>query len=145
MADNKYVERNKAIIHRFYEAVNRQHREAVYELVHSKFVNHGGAAGNIEGPKALVDSLEPFYAAMPDWHVSEDIVVAEGDRVASLGTITGTHLSPFMGAAPSGNKVSWKGIIIYRLDDDGKIVERWQGFDSLGMLTQLGVIPAQGH
>jgi predicted ester cyclase len=82
---------------------------------------------------------------MPDWHVSEDYVVAQGDRVASRGTISGTHLGPFMGAAPTGKKVSWNGIIIYRLDDNGMIIERWQDFDALSMLQQLGVIPTPGQ
>ncbi|MEZ4670618.1 MAG: ester cyclase [Anaerolineae bacterium] len=136
------VERNKAIIHRFYEAVNTKHREVFYELVHPDFVNHGGAVGDIVGSKALIDSLDPFYAAMPDWHVSEDYVVAQGDRVASRGTITGTHLGTFMGVPPTGKKVSWTGIIIYRLDADGKIIERWQDFDAFSMLQQLGVIPS---
>jgi steroid delta-isomerase-like uncharacterized protein/4-oxalocrotonate tautomerase family enzyme len=135
------IKRNRAVIDRFYDAVNTKRREVFYEIVHPDFVNHGGASGDLVGPQALIDSLNPFYAAMPDWHVSEDYVVAQGDRVASRGTITGTHTGPFMGVPPTGKKLSWTGIIIYRLDEDGKIVERWQDFDALGMLTQMGVIP----
>ncbi len=138
------VQRNREVIHRFYRAVNAKDRDVFYEIVHPEFVNHGGASGDIVGPKALVDSLDPFYAAMPDWHVSEDFVVAEGDRVASRGTITGTHEGAFMGIPPTGKKVSWSGIIIYRLDDDGMVIERWQDFDALGMLTQMGVVPPMG-
>ncbi len=141
-SEGQHVKRNREIIHRFYEAVNSKHREVFYELVHPDFVNHGGAAGDLVGPQALIDSLNPFYEAMPDWHVSEDYVVAQGDRVASRGTITGTHLGNFMGVPPTGKKVSWTGIIIYRLDDDGKIIERWQDFDAVSMLQQMGVIPA---
>jgi len=85
-----------------------------------------------------------FYTAMPDWHVSKDYIVAQGDRVASRGTISGTHLGPFMGVPPTGKKASWTGIIIYRLDENGMIMERWQDFDALSMLQQLGVIPSMG-
>jgi steroid delta-isomerase-like uncharacterized protein len=138
------LERNREVIHRFYRAVNAKEREVFYDIVHPEFVNHGGAAGDIVGPKALVDSLDPFYAAMPDWHVSEDYVLAEGDKVASRGTITGTHAGPFMGIPASGKAVSWTGTIIYRLDDDGKVIERWQDFDALGMLMQMGVVPPMG-
>lgn len=137
------VQRNREVIHRFYRAVNAKDRDVFYEIVHPEFVNHGGASGDIVGPKALVESLDPFYAAMPDWHVSEDFVVAEGDRVASRGTISGTHEGSFMGIPPTGKKVSWSGIIIYRLDD-GMVIERWQDFDALGMLTQMGVVPPMG-
>jgi steroid delta-isomerase-like uncharacterized protein len=138
------VQRNREVIHRFYRAVNAKQRDEFYEIVHPDFVNHGGASGDIVGPKALVDSLDPFYAAMPDWHVSEDFVVAEGDRVASRGTISGTHSGSFMGIPPTGKKLSWSGIIIYRLDDDGKVIERWQDFDALGMLQQMGAVPPLG-
>ena len=71
-------------------------------------------------------------------------MIAEDDRVASRSTIGGVHLGEFMGAAPTGKHVSWTGLIIYRIDDDGKIVERWQDFDALGMMQQLGVIPSMG-
>jgi steroid delta-isomerase-like uncharacterized protein len=95
------------------------------------------------GPRALVDYLDPFYDAMPDWQITQDFILAEADRVASRGTITGTHSGTFMGVPPTGKKVSWTGIIIFRLDEEGKIIERWQDFDAFGMLQQLGVIPAQ--
>lgn len=135
--------RNKAVIHQFYEAVNTQHRERFADLVHPDFVNHGGASGDISGPEALVASLDPFFAAMPDWTVSEDIVIAEGDLVASRGTVTGTSQGPFMGIPPNGKALGWTGMIIYRLTDDGRVIERWQDFDALSMLRQMGVVPAQ--
>lgn len=111
-------------------------------MVHPNFVNHGSASGGIVGPKALIDALDPFYQAMPDWRMSEDYVLAQGDRMGSHGTITGTHLGSFKGVPPTGKKLSWTGIIIYRIDDDGKFVERWQDFDALGKLTKLaGIAP----
>jgi len=67
--------------------------------------------------------------------------VAQADRVGVRGTITGTHKGNYMGAAGTGKSIKWTGLIIYRLDKDGKIVERWQDFDSLSMLQQLSVIP----
>lgn len=143
-AEKVRVKRNREVIHRFYQAVNTKHRDEFYKIVHPNFVNHGGATGDLVGPKALVDSLDPFFTAMPDWHVGEDYVVAQGDKVASRGTITGTHLGPFMGAPPTGKSVAWTGIIIYRLDEDGMVVERWQDFDAMSMLQQLGVIPSPG-
>ncbi len=143
-AEQARVERNKAIISRFYDAVNSKHTEVFFDLVHPKFVNHGGASGDIVGPTALLASLQVFYNAFPDWHVSEDYVVAQGDRVASRGTISGTHLGTFFGHPPTGKKVSWTGIIIYRLDDEGKVIERWQDFDAVSMLQQTGIMPPMG-
>jgi steroid delta-isomerase-like uncharacterized protein/4-oxalocrotonate tautomerase family enzyme len=138
------IKRNREVVHRFYEAVNTKHREVFYDIVHPDFVNHGGASGDLVGPEALADSLDPFWAAIPDFHLNQDYIVAQGDRVASRGTATGTHLGSYMGIPPTGKKLSWTGILIHRLDDDGMIVEAWQDFDSLGMLTQMGAIPPMG-
>ncbi|MFN8452144.1 MAG: ester cyclase [Anaerolineae bacterium] len=65
--------------------------------------------------------------------------------MGTRATISGTHLGEYMGAKPTGKKVSWTGLIIYRFDDDGKIVERWQDSDALTMLQQLSVIPTPGQ
>jgi predicted ester cyclase len=44
---------------------------------------------------------------------------------------------------PTGKQVTGSGISIHRIAD-GKIAEAWVNFDTLGMLQQLGVIPAMG-
>jgi predicted ester cyclase len=101
--------RNREVVHRFYRAVNSKHREEFYEIVHKDFVNHGGASGDIVGPKALVDSLDPFFAAMPDWHVTEDYVLAENDKIAerlaehtsARSWVSRRATSPCRGAASS--------------------------------------------
>jgi predicted ester cyclase len=67
--------------------------------------------------------------------------VAEGDRVVYLGRITGTHTGKFFQFEPSGNKVDLLGINDFRMED-GKVVERWGIFDVLGMMRQMGIIPA---
>jgi predicted ester cyclase len=45
-----------------------------------------------------------------------------------------------MGVAPTGKRVTMTGISIHRIAD-GKIVEEWQQWDSLGLMQQLGVVP----
>jgi steroid delta-isomerase-like uncharacterized protein len=67
--------------------------------------------------------------------------VAEGDKVVTRWTATGTHKGELMGIPPSGKKVRVTGIAIDRLED-GKIVESWSSFDQLGMLQQIGAIPS---
>jgi predicted ester cyclase len=140
--DQARVKRNKEAVHRFYEAVNNKQRAVIHEIIHPDFVSHEAVDVNLTGAKALVDSLTTFLEAMPDWHLSEDYVVAQGDRVSVRGTFSGTHRGQFMGVAPSGKNVSWTGLLIYRLDDNGMIVERWQDFDRMSLFQQLGVIPS---
>lgn len=136
------IKRNREVVQRFYDAVNNKQREVIYEVIHPDFVSHDGVGENLVGAKALVDSLTTFLEAIPDWHLSEDYVVAQADRVSVRGTFSGTHRGQFMGVAPSGKKISWTGLLIYRLDDKGMIVERWQDFDRMSLFQQLGVIPS---
>ena len=68
-------------------------------------------------------------------------VIAEGDKVAVRFTFRGTHQGELMGIPPTGKQVTISGMDINRIAG-GKIAERWAVFDMLGMLQQLGVMPA---
>jgi len=48
-----------------------------------------------------------------------------------------------MGIPPSGKRVTITGISITRIAN-GKAVEDWVNFDTLGMLQQIGAIPTPG-
>ena len=75
-----------------------------------------------------------------DSHLVIEDVIAEGDKVVTRLTITGTQTGTLQGIPPTGKKFSMRGIDIFRVVD-GKIVEHWDAVDQLGMLQQLGVIP----
>ena len=59
-------------------------------------------------------------------------------------TGTGTHQGDLLGMAPTQKPAKVMGIWIHHLAG-GKIVESWNVWDTLGMLQQLGVIPAPGQ
>ena len=64
----------------------------------------------------------------------------EGNMVATRWTGRGTHTGELMGIPPTGKQVTVVGITISRVED-GKVVEEWTNWDTLGMLQQLGVVP----
>lgn len=72
--------------------------------------------------------------------VIED-VIAEGDRVAVRLTSAATHVGEFMGMPATGKRYSVEEIHIFRVAD-GKVVEHWHQFDQMGMMRQLGLMPA---
>jgi len=67
--------------------------------------------------------------------------IAEGDIVVSRLASTATHTGEFNGIPPTGKRITVSGIFVDRVVG-GKIVERWGIFDQLGLMQQLGVIPA---
>jgi steroid delta-isomerase-like uncharacterized protein len=94
------------------------------------------------GPEALVAFAAEFRAAFPDFRDTVDLQLAEGELVATRFTSAGTHRGEFLGVAPTGRRLSWTGTVIDRVVD-GRIVESWGNWDMMGMLQQLGAIPAR--
>ena len=136
------TERNKAIIRRFVEEVQNNKDFAVYDELNAEdFVNLSSPPGippDREGGKVY---LSGFLNAFPDAQFTIDDMVAEGDRVVTKKTFTGTHTSALGEIPATGNRVTLQYVDIMRLLD-GKIVEHWLSMDQLSFLQQLGVVPA---
>ncbi len=77
----------------------------------------------------------------PDLRVKIDHIVEQGDKAAARWTATMTHKGEFLGFAPTGKKVTITGTSTQRFSD-GKIVEGWDNWDQLGLLVQIGAVPA---
>jgi len=136
------LEENKALIRRSYEEVWHQgNLDIIDEIFVADFISHE-PAGEIRGVEGLKQFATMFLAAFPDVQITTEDQIAEGDKVVTRWTITGTHKGEFMGIPPTGVKATWTGISIGRAADD-KAVEVWFNWDNLGMLQQLGVIPAE--
>ena len=84
-----------------------------------------------------------FHTGFPDIKITVEDLVAEGEKVVARWTWRGTRQGEFQGIPPTGKQVTGSGISIHRLAS-GKLAEAWVNFDALGILQQLGVIPAMG-
>jgi steroid delta-isomerase-like uncharacterized protein len=91
-----------------------------------------------EAHKALVMM---FRTAFPDWVETVEDVIAEGDKVVIRVTGRGTHEGEFQGIPPTGAQVTATGVGIGRIQD-GRIAEAWAAYDALGLMRQLGAVPA---
>jgi len=138
------TEENKALIRRFVEEiVNKGNIALIDELVAANYIDHSsppGAPSGIEGSKQFTNL---FRMAFPDIHITLDDLIAEGDKVVSRFTMRGTNKGEFLGIPPTGKQVTITGIHIDRFAG-GKLVEHWGQQDTLGLMQQLGVIPAMG-
>jgi predicted ester cyclase len=82
-----------------------------------------------------------FLGAFPDARVRVDNLVGEGDVVAETFVLEGTHTGPFQGIPPTGKPVRVTGMTMMRVVN-GQIVERWSEADFLGLMQQIGAVPA---
>lgn len=108
------------------------------------FIDHEAPPGHAVGPASIRYTVDGQRAGFPDWSVTIDDIVAEGDRVVVRNIWRGTHLGVWRGIAPAGRIVTYTGMVMWRLAD-GKIVERWASIDRLSILHQLGAIAAEEH
>ncbi len=133
---------NKAIDRRFTEEVwNRGNLAVVDELMRADYNGHDPTIPT--GSAGFKQFVLMYRRAFPDVHLTIEDQMAEGDKVVSRWTAHGTHRGELMGIAPTGKQVTVTGINIERIAN-GKLVEGWSNYDTLGMLQQLGVIPAPG-
>jgi SnoaL-like polyketide cyclase len=95
----------------------------------------------IRGPEGAKANFQKYVDAFTGARITVDDQLAEGDKVATRWTGRGTHTGDFAGIAPTGKEVTVTGLTISRLEG-GMIVEDWITWDTLGMLVQLGAVPA---
>ncbi len=110
------------------------------------YVSWDGGIPSVVNTEDDLEFLQALSVAMPDLTVSAEIVVAQGDWVAGLVTITGTftnelNLVELGTIPPTGQSVVWQLGIIDRYNAHGKVVEEWIESDTSPMLIALGLMP----
>ena len=136
-------EQNKKIERRLLEEVyGNGNLDLIDDLVATDFVGHGTSTdGGDQGRDAYRAFVVAMRTAFPDLHFTIEHQIAEGDKVVTRFRAEGTHLGPFQGMPPTGKKGELSGTIIDRVAG-GQVVECWSNTDDLGLLQQLGAIPA---
>jgi steroid delta-isomerase-like uncharacterized protein len=138
------MQENATIVRRFVEEVITQGNiDAAAQFVWEDVVEQVPLPGQGPGLEGLKDILRGMRAAFPDLVFSIQEQVSEGDKVASRFEWTGTHRGPFLGVPATGRFVRVWGMVIDRLVD-GRIKDTRILMDTLGLMMQLGAIPAPG-
>ncbi len=140
---NDRVTANKQLVNDFIQALfTKGDLDAVDRYLDPNLINHDPPfPGAPTGREGMRHAAARFRTALPDWHSEIDELVAEGDLVVERFTASGTHRGELMGVPPTGKTLVLQGIQIFRIEND-KIVERWGRLDEVGLLRQLGLVPA---
>ena len=131
---------NKEIVRRVAVEPWEGNLGVIDELIASDYVVHDPAQPEARGPEGVKEFVRTYLTGFPDGRITVDDQLAEGDLVATRWTGRGTQNGELMGIPPTGKQVTVSGLTISRVKD-GKIVEEWSNWDTLGMLRQLGVVP----
>ncbi|HLZ57026.1 MAG TPA: ester cyclase [Ktedonosporobacter sp.] len=135
---------NKSVVLQFAEAINGWNMDEMREVVDVEtYIEHSPSWGPVSF-EGSIQTYSMFRKSVPNLHFAPDLnlLVGEGEYVATRGFLTGTHVgADLFGVPASGKKLDWTGIDISRVIN-GKIVERWPCADLLRLSQQLGIIPA---
>ena len=131
-------EQNKALMRRFLEASIADDQTAFRDLLAPDFVAH--LSDGLQSREAFLQQTKVFALAFNDRQFTVEDQVAEGDKIVARATWQGTHSGDFQGMPPTGKRIMIGAFIIDRIKD-GKIVEHWSLFDTMGMMQQLGLVP----
>jgi steroid delta-isomerase-like uncharacterized protein len=135
------TEENKTLVRRYVEAIHGGSLDEGEKSLAPDFAFHvSGTPGPLDG-EAFRQLFAGLLTAFPDLAITNEELIAEGDKVAGRWITRGTHLGELQGIPPTGKQVTITSMDINRITD-GKIAERWHEYDALGMMQQLGVMPA---
>jgi len=136
------TEENKGIARRYGEDIwDKGDFAAADELLDANLIDHHPFMGQGPGREGYKHVVTLFRTAFPDFRVTNDDIIAEGDRAILRWSAHGTHQAELAGIPPTGKRVKVTGIDILRIAN-GKIVERWAEDNALELMQQLGVIPS---
>jgi len=134
---------NVATMRRMYALLSDGAIDGFGHLVAAGFVGHEAAPGLEPTKEGVLQMFRMYRAAFPDLHMDVEELLPSGDRVVGRIRATGTHTGEaFMGLPASGKEVNIEALDVIRVDDDGQACEHWGVMDALGMMQQLGAIPA---
>jgi len=133
------AEKNKAVVREYIEQVWNGHRPDLLEQYMAKNVVHHDAPG-VTDWESMQNFIGATVNAVPDFRISIEAEIAEGDLVVQRQTVSGTQQGELMGLPASGKQFSMIGVWIFRVAG-GKIAELWGVGDTLSMMQQLGAIP----
>ena len=142
------AETSRAVVTRFFDEVLTGHDlKALVELASPDILIHPGAMPCEAGYYGVAGTrrwLETSWDAFGDLTVTDDATVAQGDIVAVRWSARGTSTGRFMMLPPTGGKVEYSGVSMFRVEDD-KIAEIWDTRNTLGILLKLNPDLAAGH
>ena len=134
----------KTVVRQFFNAANANDLDHMLDLVTDDVAIHTPIPGIAPGREGFRAFMTVYFSAFPEQRVEVHELVGEGDRVAARHTHHVTHGGEFAGLPPSGKRAAVDGLELFRIED-GRIAEMWHHDDLLGLMQQLGAIPAPGH
>jgi predicted ester cyclase len=136
------TEENKMLVRRQFDEIwNGGNWATADELYAPDYVNHDPYNPDQgTGPEGFKQRVSGYRGVLHGFDLRIEHQIAEGDMVETQWSLRGTHGGELEGAAPTGKQLYVDGQLLSRIVD-GKFVEEWVHWDTLGLLRQIGAVP----
>lgn len=138
------LEQHVQTVRQAIEISNTGDTSRVDEVISPNYFDHESQGdpvrSKLRGPEQFIDIVKMLRSAFADLHYKEQEVFTAHDKVAVVTRVTGEHTGNFFIIPPSGNKIDYQAVHIFRIGDDGKIVVHKAVRDDLRLMMQLGVV-----
>ena len=131
------IESNKKAVREFTRTFKNEHNVDGIDHLFAKDFQHHFPPPLKPGLEGFKDIGRMMNHAFPDVMVTEEDLIADDDTVVERSSAVATHKGDFMGTAPTGRKIRWTEIHIYRFVD-GKIAAHWVELSMLQLVQQIG-------
>ncbi len=128
------IEENKALVRRFFTAVENGDFQVFDEIVAQNYNDH--LAGQTPGRETLKRYFTGLRSAFADLKLPIAAIVAEGNLVAVLNSVRGSHKGDFAGIKAKGNSIDAMAFQLYRIAN-GQLAEHWEVADFMTLMRQL--------
>jgi steroid delta-isomerase-like uncharacterized protein len=134
---------NKQLVRKFFNDLwNKGNLDVADEIIATNYVHHDPASPDFgKGPQGIKQTVTLYRNAFPDVQFTIDHMIDADEYVTTRYTATGTHKGELRGIAPTYKPGKVEGIVINHISR-GRIAESWVMWDALGLMEQLGVVPA---
>jgi steroid delta-isomerase-like uncharacterized protein len=109
----------------------------------SSHAEHGTVASpmftNVVGRQDILEAYRSLFRIFPDWTLTGQDLIIDGDRVAQHFIATATQAGEFMGLAGTGRRFNIEGVLLFRVEN-GLIADERRIYDFTGLLVQIGVM-----
>ncbi|MEJ8827079.1 ester cyclase [Variovorax humicola] len=136
------LESNKQLCRDYFKAFLAGDTEWMKKHIAPGFVRHDpGLPFEVKGPDGVAKLHDALMPAFPDMQLPLEDFVAEGEKVLVRLTIHATHTGAFGDLAATGKRIEVPVLDLFQIRD-GVLIEHWALLDNLGMMKQLGALPA---
>jgi len=131
----------QVFVNELFAAWNSHDTEQAVRFYAANYVGDDVAQANPQhGTNGIRSLLALYLKALPDFHFTAEESIVDGNRVAVIWNVRGTHQGTLMNIPPTGRQISVRGVSLLTIENE-KVHRATYIWDVAGLLRAVGLLP----